>query len=73
MRVMSVRLRSRRIVGMLAVHANVELRRSNARALHLLGRDRHAIEREPCHGLSNRVERDADVDQRADGHVPADA
>ncbi len=73
MRDMMMRRMRAGLVGMRAVHPDVELRRGDARALDPLGRDRDAVEREACNGIPHGIERHAGVDQRADGHVATDA
>jgi hypothetical protein len=62
-----------RIVWMLAVHADVELRCGDPGSLDPFGRDGDAVEVETCDGIPHGVERHTGVEQRADGHVAADA
>src|SRR5262249_26027862 len=60
-------------VGMLPVNAHVELRRGDGGALRPLRPDLDALEPERAYRLAHALDREAEIEQRADGHVTADA
>jgi hypothetical protein len=72
-RVMVVGVMRVRLIGVLAVDAHVELRRVDTRALHPLGAHFDAVQREHPEGVPQRVQRQPEMEQRADRHVAADA
>ena len=60
-------------VGMLAVNAHLELRRGDGGALRTLRPDLDAVEPEHADRVAHALDREAEIEQRADGHVTADA
>src|SRR5262249_9983743 len=68
----SVVVRVGTVLRMLAVHTDVELRRRDSRARDLLGRGLDRAETERRDRVTERGERQPEVDEGADGHVAAD-
>ena len=62
-----------RAIGVTPANAYVELRSCDARALRPLGPDLDTVETEHRHGIADALDRQPEVDQRANGHVTADA
>jgi DnaK suppressor protein len=73
MRVVVVMRMPTRLVGMLSVHAHVEFRRADSRPRDALSVDRDAVEAERGDRVAHAREREAEIEQRAHGHVAAHA